>query len=65
MPRDALLRGIADALRFDVPEDAESVELQRILAEEEPDGAVTVVTGIEPGHPLFDDLLALFRARGA
>lgn len=63
MPRDALLAGIADALRFDVPEDAESVELQRILREEEPDGAVTVVTGIEPGHPLFDDLLALFRAR--
>jgi mannitol-1-phosphate 5-dehydrogenase len=63
LPRDALLRGIADALRFDVPDDAESVELQRILAEEEPDGAVTVVTGIEPNHPLFDDLLPLFRAR--
>ncbi|MGN6445372.1 mannitol-1-phosphate 5-dehydrogenase [Amnibacterium sp.] len=63
MPRDALLRGIADALRFDVPDDAESVELQRILREEEPDGAVTVVTGIEPAHPLFADLLALFEGR--
>lgn len=62
MPRDALLRSIADALRFDVPDDAESVELQRILRDEEPDGAVTVITGIEPGHPLFADLLQVFRA---
>jgi mannitol-1-phosphate 5-dehydrogenase len=62
LPRDALLRSIADALRFDVPDDAESVELQRILREEEPDGAVTVITGIEPEHPLFADLLAVFRA---
>jgi mannitol-1-phosphate 5-dehydrogenase len=65
LPRDALLRSIADALRFDVPEDAESVELQRILREEEPDGAVTVITGIEPNHPLFADLLPLFRAASA
>jgi mannitol-1-phosphate 5-dehydrogenase len=62
LPRDALLRSIADALRFDVPEDPESVELQRILRDEEPDGAVTVLTGIEPNHPLFDDLLPLFRS---
>lgn len=65
LPRDALLRSIADALRFDVPDDAESVELQRILREEEPDGAVTVITGIEPNHPLFADLLPLFRAASA
>ena len=62
LPHDALLRGVAAALRFDVPEDAESVELQRILREEEPDGAVTVVTGIEPAHPLFDELLTIFKA---
>ncbi|WP_375388946.1 mannitol-1-phosphate 5-dehydrogenase [uncultured Amnibacterium sp.] len=65
LPRDALLRGIADALRFDVPDDAESVELQRIVREEEPDGAVTVITGIEPAHPLFAELLAVFGARTA
>ncbi|HET6826808.1 MAG TPA: mannitol-1-phosphate 5-dehydrogenase [Amnibacterium sp.] len=63
MPRDALLRAIAAALAFDVPEDAESVELQAILAREEPDGAVTVLTGIEPAHSLFPDLLPLFQAR--
>lgn len=61
MARDALLRGVGAALRFDVPEDAESVELQRILNEQEPDGAVAVITGIEPAHPLFDDLLPRFR----
>ncbi|MGN6743406.1 MAG: mannitol-1-phosphate 5-dehydrogenase [Amnibacterium sp.] len=62
MGRDALLRAIEAALAFDVPEDAESVELQAILTREEPDGAVTVITGIEPAHPLFADLLPLFRA---
>ncbi|HEV7623908.1 MAG TPA: mannitol-1-phosphate 5-dehydrogenase [Amnibacterium sp.] len=63
MGRDALLRAIRAALAFDVPEDVESVELQAILAREEPDGAVTVITGIEPAHPLFADLLPLFQAR--
>ncbi|MCU1473066.1 MAG: mannitol dehydrogenase protein [Amnibacterium sp.] len=63
MARDALLRAIRAALAFDVPEDAESVELQAILAREEPDGAVSVLTGIEPAHPLFADLLPLFQAR--
>ena len=61
LPRDALLRGIAAALRFDVPDDPESVELQRILRDEEAEGAVVVVTGIEPTHPLFADLLPLFQ----
>ena len=46
-----------------MPDDPESVELQRILREEEPDGAVTVITGIESGHPLFADLLPLFAPR--
>jgi len=65
MPHDALVRAVEAALAFDVPEDAESVELQAILQREEPDGAVTVITGIEPAHPLFGDLLPLFRAAGA
>ena len=63
MPHEALVRAVEAALAFDVPEDAESVELQAILRREEPDGAVTVITGIEPAHPLFGDLLPLFRAR--
>jgi mannitol-1-phosphate 5-dehydrogenase len=63
MGRRALLGAIEAALAFDVPEDAESVELQAILKREEPDGAVTVITGIEAAHPLFADLLPLFQAR--
>lgn len=65
MPRDALLRAIGAALRFDVPDDAESAELQAVLRREEPSDAVAVVTGIEPTHPLFDDLLDVFEARSA
>ena len=63
LPHAALVRAVEAALAFDVPEDAESAELQAILRREEPDGAVTVITGIEPAHPLFGDLLPLFRAR--
>lgn len=63
LPRAALLRGIAAALRFDVREDPESVDLQRILQEQAPEAAVTTVTGIEPTHPLFPDLLEVFRSR--
>jgi mannitol-1-phosphate 5-dehydrogenase len=63
LPHEALLRAVAVALRFDVPDDAESVELQAMLRREEPDGAVTVITGIEPPHPLFGELLPLFQAR--
>lgn len=63
LPHDALLRAIGVALRFDVPDDAESVELQAILKREEPDAAVSAITGIEPQHPLFRELLPLFEAR--
>ena len=61
MPRDALLRAGGAALAFDVPDDVESVELQRILREDDPAAAVALVTGVAPDHPLFPDLLPLFR----
>lgn len=63
--RDALLRAVGAALRFDVPEDAESVELQRVLRDEQPDSAVTTITGITAPHPLFDDLQPRFAAARA
>ncbi len=65
MAHDALVTAVAAALRFDVPSDEESVQLQAVLATEETDGAVTVVTGIEPEHPLYADLIAVFRKRAA
>ena len=37
------------ALRFDVPDDPESVELQRVLASEPPEAATTTITGLGPG----------------
>ena len=58
LDRSALIRAVRATLDFDVPADEESVELQRLLAEEEPSGVVVQVTGVEPGHPVFDELLA-------
>lgn len=47
---DALLRAIGAALRFDVPEDPESVRLQELLAGDRPSPElVTEITGLEPG----------------
>ncbi|POH62282.1 mannitol-1-phosphate 5-dehydrogenase [Cryobacterium zongtaii] len=54
----ALVRAYGAALRFDVLDDAQSVELQSLLASEAPATFVTRVTGIEASHPLFVALLA-------
>lgn len=62
LPHDALLRAVGAALRFDVAADPESVELQRILRDAIPAEALLRVTGIPVGHPLHDDLLAVFEA---
>ncbi|WP_111766555.1 mannitol-1-phosphate 5-dehydrogenase [Nakamurella deserti] len=58
-----LLKTVAAALRFDVPADPESVELAEILATHGPDEAATRITGLEPGHPLYDDVVDLVTAR--
>ena len=56
---------VAAALRFDVPEDPESRELQEKLASargsrEATDVLVTELTGIAPKHPLFASLSEAF-----
>lgn len=61
----ALVNAIAAALRFDVPEDPESVELQHKLktaagSREASDVLVTELTGITPDHPLFPTLSEAF-----
>jgi mannitol-1-phosphate 5-dehydrogenase len=53
-----LVRAYGAVLRFDLPGDAQSVELQSLLATLAPAALVTRVTGIETGHPLFAALLA-------
>lgn len=49
----ALLRAVGAALRFDVADDAESVELRALLASATADAFTREVSGLEPGHPLF------------
>ncbi|MET1044177.1 MAG: mannitol-1-phosphate 5-dehydrogenase [Microbacteriaceae bacterium] len=54
----ALLRAIGAALRFDVPDDAESVELRALLASDRsPAELVVEITGLDQEHPLFAAVL--------
>ena len=53
LPVDALVAAIAAALRFDDPEDEQSVELQQRLRSEDAAAFTASVTGLEPEHPLF------------
>lgn len=59
---DALLDAVGAALRFDVAEDPEAMELQHLLAGEPAEAVVTTVTGLEPDHPLYGGVLARVRA---
>jgi mannitol-1-phosphate 5-dehydrogenase len=60
----ALVDTMGAALRFDVPEDPQSVEMLSLLASLSPHGFVLQVTGLEPAHPLFPAVLAAVEARG-
>jgi mannitol-1-phosphate 5-dehydrogenase len=59
---EGLLAAISAALRFDVPADPESVELQELLRTREPTAFVHEVTGIGAGHPLEPGLVAVVAA---
>ncbi|MFD1714687.1 mannitol-1-phosphate 5-dehydrogenase [Amnibacterium flavum] len=53
LPADALVRAIGSAVRFDVPDDPESVTLQELLrSDTETPELVRELTGLEPAHPL-------------
>ncbi len=58
-----LLRTVAAALRFDVPADPESVEMKELLKTHTADAATTRITGLQPGHPLYDDVQEVMAAR--
>jgi mannitol-1-phosphate 5-dehydrogenase len=59
-----LLNAVGAALRFDVEADAESVELQAMLASgTAPDGLAEAITGLEAGHPLFTHVVEVFELR--
>ena len=59
-----LLNAVGAALRFDVPEDAESVELQALLASgaTAPEIAATI-SGLTDDHPLFPSLVEVVQLR--
>jgi mannitol-1-phosphate 5-dehydrogenase len=59
-----LLNAVGAALRFDVEEDAESVELQALLAGGGGAAAIAeTVTGVEPSHPLFKHIVEVVELR--
>ncbi|WP_125132656.1 mannitol-1-phosphate 5-dehydrogenase [Microbacterium sp. 10M-3C3] len=53
LPVDALVAAMGAALRFDDQEDAQAVDLQRMLREQSAAEFTAAVTGLEPEHPLF------------
>lgn len=50
---DALVAAMHAALAFDDSEDPQSVDMQRMLREQDAASFTATVTGLEPGHPLF------------
>ncbi|HEX7202943.1 MAG TPA: mannitol-1-phosphate 5-dehydrogenase, partial [Arthrobacter sp.] len=62
---EALLGAIAAALRFNDPADVEVTELAAILASAGAADATARITGLEPGHPLFNAVSTLVEERQA
>ncbi|MEO8094284.1 MAG: mannitol-1-phosphate 5-dehydrogenase, partial [Pseudolysinimonas sp.] len=59
-----LLNAMGAALRFDVAADAESVELQALLASgETADSIAATITGLEASHPLFPHVVEVVQLR--
>jgi mannitol-1-phosphate 5-dehydrogenase len=65
LPVDALVDAMGAALSFDDAEDPQSVDLQRMLRDEDAASVVSSVTGLEPEHPLFPRVQAIVAARQA
>ncbi|WP_431219662.1 mannitol-1-phosphate 5-dehydrogenase [Leifsonia xyli] len=59
---EALVAAVGAALRFDVPEDTQSVELLRLLDEADAAAIVTEVMGVEAAEPLHAPLVAVVAA---
>ena len=62
LPVDHLIFGAAAALRFDCPEDPQSVELQAKIKAEGPAAALEAYSGLKPENPLFGRILDVYRA---
>ena len=62
---DALVGAMSAALAFDDAEDAQSVDLQRMLREQDAASVTASVTGLEAEHPLFPRFQEIVAARQA
>ena len=65
LPVDALLAAMGAALRFDDPDDEQSVELQQRLRTETAAEFTAAVTGLDAAHPLAARIEELVAARQA
>ncbi len=65
LPVDALVAAMAAGLEFQDAEDAQAVELQRLLRELDAPGFTAEVTGLSPEHPLFPRIVEIVAARQA
>ena len=61
----SLLDAMGAALEFDDTEDAQSIDLQRMLRDLDAASFTAAVTGLEPEHPLFPRVEAIVTARQA
>ena len=64
LPVDHLIFGAAAALRFDCPEDEQSVELMAKIKAEGAEKALADYTGLSADEPLFRRILDVYRALG-
>ncbi|SIR72473.1 mannitol-1-phosphate 5-dehydrogenase [Microbacterium sp. RURRCA19A] len=65
LPVDALVAAMAAALEFQDAEDAQAVELQRLLGDLDAAAFTAEVTGLAPEHPLFARVEEIVAARQA
>ena len=62
LPGDHMIFGAAAALRFDCPDDPQSVEMLKTIAEKGAEAVLLEHTGLEAGNPLLGRILDVYRA---
>ncbi len=65
LPVDALVSAMAAALEFSDAEDAQAVDLQRMLRELDAEAFTAEVTGLDVEHPLYARIVEIVSARKA
>lgn len=65
MPSTALQSAMLAAMKFDVADDPEAVQVGEVLAAQSAEQAVTTLTGLDASHPLYGDLVTVVTAAQA